>query len=308
MGNDGKIIEFMKDETYRNIIRKQLQSSTQTSVQLYILDSFDLASRDIGSFSDPYLKVTFGEESKNLRDEYQLDSANPSFNKYFTFKGTFPGAPPLVIDVMDYDDLFGDDLIGRTVIDLDDRFFSIDWQALDEKPIEFRQLYHHSTSLSQGVITCWVDIEEQTKAQKKKTVNDKVWNIEPEPVLDYQVRISVMGTKNVPLEDLEGTSDVFIKAYIDDNDKKCTDTHYRCQTGEASFNYRLLFDVKAPSKPQYELVLQAWDFDLLKSNDYICEWVFDLTEILNVVRLTQQSVQFTRKYFNTMLRDKMRGV
>lgn len=28
--------------------------------------------------------------------------------------------------------------------------------------------------------------------------------------------------------DNEGTSDVFVKAYVDDKDKKETDTHYRC--------------------------------------------------------------------------------
>ena len=98
---------------------------------------------------------------------------------------------------------------------------------------------------------------------------------------------------------------MFIKAYIDDKDKKSTDTHYRCQDGCASFNYRMLFDIKAPEKPTYELVLQAWDFDLLKSNDYICEWVFDLTEMLNVVRLTQQPMQLNKKYFNAHLRKKM---
>ena len=37
-----------------------------------------------------------------------------------------------------YDEIFGDDLIGTTSIDLEDRFFSIDWQNLEEKPIEFR--------------------------------------------------------------------------------------------------------------------------------------------------------------------------
>lgn len=66
--------------------------------------------------------------------------------------------------------------------------------------------------------------------------------------MDYQIRVCVLDTKNVPTEDIEGTSDVFMKVYIDDEDKKNTDTHYRCQNGEASFNYRLLFNVKAPRK------------------------------------------------------------
>jgi len=39
---------------------------------------------------------------------------------------------------MDYDDIFGDDLIGETVIDLEDRYFSTEWQCIKNKPIEYR--------------------------------------------------------------------------------------------------------------------------------------------------------------------------
>ena len=107
--------------------------------------------------------MSLGNDVKSDRDNYKLDEPNPKFNKYFEFKANFPGAAPLVIEAYDYDDLFGDDLIGKTIIDLDDRFFSGDWQALDEKPIEYRQLYHQSTTLSQGVVTCWLEIEPQNK-------------------------------------------------------------------------------------------------------------------------------------------------
>lgn len=46
----------------------------------------------------------------------------------YEFEASFPGADPLKIDAYDYDDLFGDDLIGSTSIDLDDRFFCPEWQ------------------------------------------------------------------------------------------------------------------------------------------------------------------------------------
>ena len=131
-----------------------------------------------------------------------------------------------------------------------------------------------------------------------------MWDISPEPILDYQLRLSVMDTKDVPCEDAEGTSDVFIKAYIDDTDKRTTDTHYRCQNGEASFNYRINFDVKAPRK-DYLLVLQAWDFDVFKKNDYICEWTLDLKPLFDNARLTQQPIQLTKNYYNAFLKEKM---
>lgn len=66
----------------------------------------------------------------------------------YEFDAEFPGAPPLVINAYDFDDLFGDDLIGKTSIDLDDRFFSPEWQQIEEKPVEFRQLYHQSSQVS----------------------------------------------------------------------------------------------------------------------------------------------------------------
>ena len=44
----------------------------------------------------------------------------------------------LFIEAMDFDELFGDDLIGTTYVDLEDRFFLPEWIALKEKPVEYR--------------------------------------------------------------------------------------------------------------------------------------------------------------------------
>ena len=50
----------------------------------------------------------------------------------------FPGCPQLKIEAWDYDLLFGDDLIGETVVDLEDRYFSSDYRSVTQKPIEHR--------------------------------------------------------------------------------------------------------------------------------------------------------------------------
>ena len=82
--------------------------------------------------------LTIGKKIFNDRENYQLDEANPKFHKYYEFDCEFPGAPPVHIAAYDYDDLFGDDLIGDTYLDLDDRFFSADWNSIKEKPVEYR--------------------------------------------------------------------------------------------------------------------------------------------------------------------------
>jgi Ca2+-dependent lipid-binding protein len=123
-----------------------------------MIDAANLASRDIGSASDPYLSMTIGRKKYTERENYQLDEENPDFFKSYDFESEFPGCPPLNIDVMDYDDLFGDDLIGSTQVDLEDRYFNHEWAALKDKPIETRQLYHPSMGASQGLVRMWVEI------------------------------------------------------------------------------------------------------------------------------------------------------
>ena len=54
----------------------------------------------------------------------------------------------------------------------------------------------------------------------------------------------------IKMADSEGTSDVFVRAWLsgDSEDRRETDTHWRCADGNPSFNYRLLFDVQSPKR------------------------------------------------------------
>lgn len=103
-----------------------------------MISGFDFASRDIGSASDPYLILSIGDKTFDNRDKYILDEPNPDFYAHYDFEQYFPGCPQLVIHAMDYDDLFGDDLIGTTCVDLEDRYFLPEWRAINDKPIEYR--------------------------------------------------------------------------------------------------------------------------------------------------------------------------
>jgi hypothetical protein len=56
-----------------------------------------------------------------------LNEPNPNFHEKYEFEGKFPGSTPLKIEVWDYDMIFGDDLIGITTVDLEDRYFNMEW-------------------------------------------------------------------------------------------------------------------------------------------------------------------------------------
>ena len=84
------------------------------------------------------------DEEKN----YQLDEPNPKFYKCYEITKNFPGCPRIDIIAYDYDDFFGNDIIGLTWLDLDDRFFSESWQTIRTKPVEYRELYHETSSIA----------------------------------------------------------------------------------------------------------------------------------------------------------------
>jgi hypothetical protein len=92
--------------------------------------------------------VKCGKDKFDERQKYQLDTATPTFYKAYDFNVDFPGAPLLIIEAWDFDDFFGDDLIGITKLDLDNRFYNKEWSAIENKPVEYRNLYHPTSTIS----------------------------------------------------------------------------------------------------------------------------------------------------------------
>lgn len=247
--NHLNVVKHLADLESDETLKRLLLSETKAIVRLYMISGFDLASRDNGSFSDPYLIVQCGKKIYNERENYQDNNPNPDFYKSYDFEGVFPGCAPIVIKAYDYDLVFGDDLIGETVIDLEDRFFMPEWQSIKNKPIEYRQLYHESSACSQGQLKMWVEVIPTSIPLTEQ----KIFDISKKPPEEFEVRLVVWDTEEVIMADAEGTSDVFIRSFFDQEKDQETDTHFRCTTGKASFNYRLKFNVNDQRKSGYIL-------------------------------------------------------
>lgn len=64
-----RLADLESDET----LKRLLMNTTKCIVRVYIIDAFNLSSRDNGSDSDPYLIVTCGTKTYNERQFYQSD-------------------------------------------------------------------------------------------------------------------------------------------------------------------------------------------------------------------------------------------
>ena len=268
-------------------------------VRLYILELNNLAKRDTFSESDPYIKILLGDkELVNEKKKYIKDSRNCKWYQYYDLLLELPGSSKLRIQVMDYDSLFSDDLIGETSIDIEDRYFDNRWQALVNKPIEVRKIYHPDYEMSQGEVMMWLEMFDEDEANKMEP-----WNITPEPKNNLEMRLIVYETEGMENLDIEDTSDIYVLAYLDNGKKFQTDVHYRCSTGQGSFNWRMKIPVEFP-RDKFDLTLQTFDNDILSRDDFICGARLNIGQILNDVNTLDLPLKFSSEYYRNLPESK----
>lgn len=264
--------EETEERKFFKTITKQLLVRTECVIRVYILNCIDLAQRDLDSPSDPYVRIKIGKNKINDRENYKLDEPNPDFYKHYDLNTFLPGDSMLKIQLWDFDDILPDDKIGTTRIDLEDRYFSYKWNKLENKPIETRPLYMKSSRQPQGYVRMWLEIH---PSKDRPPAID----ITPKPPLEFEARLIVWQSEKVPTTALEGVSDLYLRAWINKEVPKETDTHYRCQEGNASWNWRMKFMIKLDGRSNYELMLQLWDRDFFSSNAYIGDASLNFTDI-----------------------------
>ena len=130
-------------------------------------------------------------------------------------------------------------------------------------------------------------------------------DINSEPILDFECRVVIWKTREIEMMDVEGTSDVFVRVFFDDQEDQNTDTHWRCQNGQASFNYRLLFPIKSQRAEGYTLNIQAWDKDIICSNDLIGSCSLPIDYLFKDALLTDEPKYINVKYFEEYMKDQL---
>eukprot|EP01083_Nonionella_stella_P294532 1001194_1 len=255
-------------------------------MRLYVLKAYRLTPKDRGLSSDPYLRIRLGNTVMSTRKRFFPNSLDPEFFESFEIPCVVPGDAKLHVEVWDRDgvghgsveiwDMAGlaDDLIGSTVLDIEDRWFSPKWREIAKKPVEWRTLHAPTSSNSQGTLQMWVEVMTTDEARKHPMVN-----ITPPPPAPFEMRVIVWGCRDVTINDtFTHANDLYVTGALDVEGLKpqCTDTHARSHDGAGNFNWRMKFPVELPMKRDARFRLQVWDKDYFSPNDSISETVLSL--------------------------------
>lgn len=270
----------------------ELISPSDLYVRVYILKGAGLTPMDRSGKSDPYLKVKLGKTKFSTRNRYIAGSLDPDFYESFEFPCQIPGASEIRVECWDWDGI-GDDLIGFTSIDIENRWFCKDWRDLKTKPAEWRTLRNATSSHSQGKLLMWIDIIDPTQAKVEPMIN-----IAPAPCENYELRVVVYGCEEVTIKDtLTDMNDLYVTGMLDlpGGGRQKTDIHLRSKYGKGSFNYRMIFPVQLPTRVSPRFTLAIWDMDVLSANDSICETVLNLRPLFLKALKTADRTKLVRE-------------
>lgn len=146
----------------------QLRKPKSLNVRVYVMDGRNLVPKDANGASDPYMYLKLGGQNISDRSNFLPETLHPQFFRCYEMTTTLPGASRLELQVYDHDWITSDELIGETVMDLEDRWFEPRWRFLGKqfetqdryrpKPVEERTLWVKNSSSQQGMVRVWVDI------------------------------------------------------------------------------------------------------------------------------------------------------
>lgn len=150
----------------------------------------------------------------------------------------------------------------------------------------------------------WIEIN---PSKVKPEDEQKLYDISMKPPNTYMMRVCIFGTTDLKLMDSEegGCLDCYFRCFFDSRkDALETDTHYRCQTGKASYNYRLNYKIEVPRK-DYRFTIQTYDRDFFKSNEIIGSHIIDLQSAFEDADLTKRPLRIDKDYYEKYMKHDL---
>lgn len=295
------------DEAWEKTIAR-LQEDYQQAQDLvfrcYILTADALIPASGAGDTSTYIWIKNAETPlgtpHNLQDTGNIRKKTlmPEFNKcYILDHCGMPENATLRISIME-NMLLGDQEIGMTTIDVEDRWFHPKYREMIRSkdsfkaiPIELRPIRNANSSIPQGTVSVWVEF--MTAMQANAHPIQTLQSPDADP---YQLRIVIWRTKDVtPGKEEESThQQVHGTMKMDEQGLvyQETDIHYGSTDERATFNWRFIFDVLIPCQDA-SIKLQVLNSSALGSSfsDVLGEVSLDLMSDFMEARRSKTSLE-----------------
>eukprot|EP00916_Digyalum_oweni_P003010 GHVL01005486.1.p1 GENE.GHVL01005486.1~~GHVL01005486.1.p1 ORF type:complete len:904 (+),score=149.02 GHVL01005486.1:1363-4074(+) len=252
-------------ECYEALELRHFYTDIETLPSRLRLRIYILSGMMIQCEACPFIKISVGSNTISFRNHplKNDDPVNPDFSRIEELEIKLPECSRLEIAIWDKK-LFGDEFIGSTVLDLEDRWFSQIWQSMkpkrqsqrsNEMPVEFCSLLSHQNqsyspesddAMMKGILQFWVEMFDFGEDDVPLSV------LPSKPDLLLDIRIVIWSVHNVRL--LQGGdkpfSDIKIICTVNSNTyeetaqypaTQETDVHRNSTDGKAQFNWRILY-------------------------------------------------------------------
>lgn len=288
------LIRFQDSESRLDDLMEKYES--KWVARLYVYNAFNLTPRDrkFGSYqsANPFLVIRNGDGTQhefNTRANARKNTISPGFHQVFELVTSLPEHSSLEISVWDCDELNFDDLIGSCKIDLEERMLLGNFMSSREPLL----LQNPVSSNYQGKLFCKLHLLEQEQARRQKAEE-----IAYQPDEEYELRVVLWNTRSVRFGDPKKRDDDvdqrvvvisnFDGVYNQDAVKQ-TDVAWISASGNAEWNYRMVWPVTLPAKVP-RLKLQLWDENITSENEAIGECIYNLKPFFDRAQQYKQSV------------------
>jgi hypothetical protein len=284
-----KLIEKHKSKVY---------VPSRVRVRLYFVSAVCIFAKRSG-FVNPYLIFRLGKNiAVNMRNMIGKEPTNtPDFYRLQERDIDMPTESRFQVDLYDRSDnaVAGemlDKLRGSTIIDLEDRWHSENWQMMNLKRRvvrENRAIYNSQLGGQNcGCLEMWVEMVDSVEASDRKASE-----LAPPRPMEIEIRIIIWDTKEIKAVE-NGKTDVKFTVALDASDYRghlqppghpatqATDVHYGCKEGNAIFNWRIVYPrIVMPTK-LCTIQVNLYDAGLM-SDTFIGTTSFDLKKYVEKV-------------------------
>nr|CEL66850.1 TPA: heat shock protein DNAJ pfj4, putative [Neospora caninum Liverpool] len=269
-------------------------------IRVYVIRAISLYVGDDRIVPNPYLLFNLGDKSDTLRAEAKSNTHNPEFFTVWEKDVMFPDDSQFELQVWSaHEGVSGgleDIYIGSTCIDLEERWFSKEWQksmSKNQVPMEYRPLKQMPGGSFKGTVEMWVELMDFQKAGEVPK-----FDLQSPAATEVEIRVIVWGARNLAVKILgKDFIDAMIRCNLDCTGYRGTqpaaqqtDVHYYSKTGAAIFNWRMVYSRVQMPVSTCVLQIAAYDNRNMGQASFVGEVNLELRRYLERVASTLNSI------------------